>query len=446
MNLENLKKILKDCGVAGAGGAGFPTYAKLDSRADTVILNCAECEPLFKVHRQLLQTYAHEIVKTLDKITEILGAKQFIVAVKKEYKLAAKAAQAEVENYSRGSVFLLGEFYPAGDEVVTIYETTGRRVPAGNIPISVGVIVLNTETVLNAYFAMETGMGVSFKHVTVAGALKNPSTVRVPIGTSFKELIEFCGGYNGNAEDFSIICGGPMTGLLADETQTVTKTTNGVIVLPCDHQIVSARKVRSDVAINRAKSACCQCRSCSDLCPRTLLGQPVNPHDFMRALSSGADINTKVMTNALYCVSCGVCELYACPQGLSPRSLITEFKQKMAQNGVKPQMLSQPGEDVSFARDMRRIPMNRLKQRLALMPYDIDAPLNDKFKNPKRLKLALSQHIGAPAQAVVKKGDKVSANTVIATAKNDALSLPVHSPLDGTVKEVTDKYVVIEVD
>ncbi len=446
MNLENLKKILKDCGVAGAGGAGFPTYAKLDSRADTVILNCAECEPLFKVHRQLLYTYAHEIVQTLAKITEALGAKRFIVAVKKEYTKAAKAAQAEIENYSNGSVFLLGEFYPAGDEVVTIFEATGRRVPAGNIPISVGVIVLNAETVLNSYFALEYGTGVSFKHVTVAGAVKNPSTVRVPIGTSFKALIDFCGGYTGDDDDFEIICGGPMTGRLAEESQTVTKTTNGVIVLPRDHQIINAGKVRSDIAINRAKSACCQCRSCTDLCPRTLLGQPVNPHDFMRALSSGADVNTKVMTNALYCVSCGVCELYACPQGLSPRNLITEFKQKMAQNGVKPKALSQPAEEISPARDMRRVPMNRLKQRLSLNNYDVDAPLNDKFKNPPKLKVMLSQHIGAPAVANVKKGDKVAENAVIATATENALSLPVHAPLAGTVKEVTDKFVVIEVD
>lgn len=446
MNLENLKKILKDCGVAGAGGAGFPTYAKLDSRADTVILNCAECEPLFKVHRQLLKTYAREIVQTLDTITKTLGAKQFIVAVKKEYTKAIKAVQAEIADYPSGSVFLLGEFYPAGDEVVTIFEATGRRVPAGNIPISVGVIVLNTETVLNAYFALENDTAVSFKHVTVAGSVKNPSTVRVPVGTSFKTLIDFCGGYTGDDEDFEIISGGPMTGKLASETDTVTKTTNGVIVLPQSHQIINARKVRSDIAINRAKSACCQCRSCTDLCPRSLLGQPVNPHDFMRALSSGADVNTKVMTNALYCVSCGVCELYACPQGLSPRSLITEFKQKMAQNGIKPKMLDAPAEEVHTARDMRRIPMNRLKQRLALNNYDVDAPLNDKFKNPKTLKIVLSQHIGAPAVPNVKKGDKVTSNAVIATAKENALSLPVHSPLAGTVKQVTDKYVVIEVD
>ena len=445
MNLEKLKKILKDCGVAGAGGAGFPTYAKLDSRADTVILNCAECEPLFKVHRQLLYTHAHEIVKTLDKITEILGAQRFIIAVKKEYTKAAKAAAAEIKNYPRGSVFLLGEFYPAGDEVVTIYETTGRRVPAGNIPVSVGVVVLNTETVLNAYFAMETSANVTFKYVTVAGAVKNPSTLRVPIGTSFKELIDFSGSTSGNPEDFEIICGGPMTGRLADETQTVTKTTNGVIVLPKDHQIIRARKVRSDVAINRAKSACCQCRSCTELCPRSLLGQPVNPNDFMRALSSGADINTKVMTNALYCVSCGVCELYACPQGLSPRSLITQFKQKMAQNGIKPQMQMQPIHDVNAARNERRIPMNRLKQRLALTSYDVDAPLNENFKNPKKLKIMLSQHIGAPAQGIVKKGDKVLENALIAEAKEGALSLPVHTPLGGTVREVNDKFIIIDV-
>ena len=168
MNLEQLKDILREAGVVGAGGAGFPTYAKLSEKADTLILNCAECEPLLRLHRQVLKLYTYEILSTLNEISKITGIKNVIIGVKASYKGTVEALNNEITSFENMRVCTLPEVYPAGDEVVLTYEATGRVVPAGQIPLSVGVTVLNVETVYNIYKAMN-GEPVTHKYVTVIG-------------------------------------------------------------------------------------------------------------------------------------------------------------------------------------------------------------------------------------------------------------------------------------
>ena len=441
MTFEELKKVVRDAGVAGCGGAGFPAYAKLDKRADTIILNCAECEPLFKVHRQVLEKYAYEICSALDMITRACEAKEFIVAVKGEYKGAVEAVNAVLSQFESGKISLLPEVYPAGDEVITIYEATGRVVPAGNIPISVGVIVFNVETALNIYNAVKNGKAVTHKFVTVAGEVKNPQTYYVPIGTSFEQLIALSGGIT--REDVTIVNGGPMTGTLATKFDVVKKTTNGILILPDDNQVVLKKQAQTQISVMRAKSTCCQCRSCTDLCPRFLLGQPIKPSEFMKAVSTGKVTDAPLIADAMYCVSCGICEMYACPQGLNPRSLIVEFKANMRTKGVKITPVENP-EPVNPHREYRRVPMTRLKERLGLTRYDVDAPLNEEEVKPKRTKIMLSQHIGAPAKVNVKAGDSVKVGDIIGMADEKALGVSVHSSVDGKVLEANDNFVIVE--
>ena len=150
MNITELSKILKESGVVGAGGAGFPCYAKLNSKADTILLNCAECEPLLKLHRQVMETYAFEVLTALNTVKAAVGADRVIIAIKPSYKKAVAAVNSIIGDFEGFEVGLLPEVYPAGDEVVTIYETTGRVVPPGKLPIEVGVTVFNVETMLSA--------------------------------------------------------------------------------------------------------------------------------------------------------------------------------------------------------------------------------------------------------------------------------------------------------
>ena len=441
MNFKEFSELVKDMGLAGAGGAGFPSYAKLDKKTETVILNCAECEPLFKMHRQLLTKYTYEIISMLDTVTKLLDAKEFIIAVKEEYAETVEAVRAVIGDYKSGKLSLLSEVYPAGDEVVLIYEVTKKCVPPGNIPLSVGVCVFNVETVLNMYKAVTFSEPVTKKYVTVAGKVKNSGTFLVPVGTKFSELIELAGGKT--TEKSAVLKGGPMTGFLSSEQDVVTKNTNGVLVFEDTHPVIMKRKARTSTSLARAKSSCCQCRMCTDLCPRHLLGMPVDPSAFMNAVSNGAVGDSKVIADAMYCVSCGLCELYSCSQGLNPRSLIDEFKKKMRDEGVKPEVFDKCDKDVLSSREYRKVPMRRLKERLDLVRYDKPAELSDIEYTPKRVKMMLSQSIGAPSVPVVSKGDMVKCGEVIAKP-GKGLSLPLHSSIGGKVLDVTDKFIIID--
>ncbi len=438
MQFDELAGIMKSCGVVGAGGAGFPSYAKLNKKADTVILNCAECEPLFRMHRQLLARYTYEILTALEFVREAVEAERIIVAVKPSYKDAISAVRDRLESFPNVTVKPLPEVYPAGDEVVTIYETTGRVVPPGKIPISVGCIVFNVETMLNTYYAVTEMRPVTEKYVTVGGAVKNPTTYRVPIGMRFSELAELAGG--STVEDAAYMSGGVMTGKLAKETDVVTKTTNAVLVLPENHPVIVKRKTRTTMNIKRSMSSCCQCRTCTDLCPRNMLGHPVEPHLFMRAVSKGMDSDIKAVLNTAYCVQCGVCEMYACPQGLAPKTLMGECKDMLKQRGVK---LDEPEfQPVNPMRPYRMVQMKRLLGRLGLTPYVVKAPLVDESIEPKEVKILMSQHIGIPAKPIVKKGDTIEAGQKIATV-GDKLGCDIYSPKSGKVIELTDNYMVI---
>lgn len=439
MNLEQLKELLRKNGIVGAGGAGFPTYAKLDMRADTLILNCAECEPLLRLHRQVLKMYTHEILSTLYEISKILEVETVYIGIKGSYKRTLAAVNAELTSFENMKVCTLPEIYPAGDEVVLTYEATGRVVPAGAIPLSVGVTVLNVETVYNIYRAI-SGNPVTHKYVTVAGEVKSPVTVYAPLGIPIEKLIDMAGGIT--VEDPAYIMGGPMMGRLGDPSETVTKTTNAVLVLPKTLPLVQKKLSKTSIDIKRAMSACCQCNYCTSLCPRHLLGHPIDPSAFMLAAANGVTSDTTPYVNAMFCSGCGLCEMYSCTQGLSPRTLLSATKNGLRQNGIKaPQ--SPEMREVDPARELRMIPVSRLRSRLGLDPYNKSAPVSDEPVKFDRLTIALSQHIGAPSVAIVKKGDKVKAGQMIAAPCENALSVAIHTPIDGTVTEVNNKNIII---
>ncbi len=437
MNYNELVKTIKDSGVVGAGGAGFPSYAKLDKRADTLILNCAECEPLLKLHRQLLERNAYEILSTLDLISKTVGAERVIIGIKGSYKNALAAVAAYKDSFNNISICRLPEVYPAGDEIVLIHEATGRTVRPGALPISVGVTVFNVETIYNVYRALE-GQNVTHKFVTIAGEVKNPMTLRVPIGSSIGELIDYAGG--STLEDYVIVLGGPMMGTIGSRYDVVKKTTNAVLLLPQDHYIVKKKQAKTSIDIKRAMAACCQCTYCTDLCPRALLGHPIDPAKFM--LNASHTMSTPYL-DAAYCSGCGLCEMYSCGQGLSPRELLSAVKAQNRQDGLKPE--NSEGAPVSPARRYRRVPMKRLAARIGVDKYNKTAPMLDDVIAPKSVMIMLSQHIGAPAKAMVAPGETVKCGQMIAAAV-EGLSVNIHSSVDGTVKSVTDKFIKIDAE
>lgn len=438
MKLSELQGILKENGIVGAGGAGFPTYAKLSEKADTVILNCAECEPLLKLHRQVLETHPQEIFEALQIISKTVNAKRVCVALKKSYTATANAIKPFVEFFENIEICLLDDVYPAGDEVILTYEVTGRIVPPGDIPLSVGVMVLNVETVYNLYRAMN-GRPVTRKYVTIAGDVENPVTVRVPIGVTVGEIIKLAG--NITTEDPAFIIGGPMMGSLGSEANIVTKTTNAVLVLPSSHSLIRRRQSKTFIDMKRAMAACCQCSYCTSLCSRNLLGHPINPSEFMRVASNSITNDAAPYINAMYCSGCGLCEQYSCVQNLSPRMLLAACKLELRKAGIKPQ--PQPEPVVNPDRPLRQVPMSRLTSRIGLKKYNKSAPIIEAVPDFKKVTVLLSQHVGSPSVPIVKKGDEVHEKQLIANA-GEGLSVALHSPVNGIVTAVGKTAIIIE--
>lgn len=440
MDIKGLSSILQQNGIVGAGGAGFPTYAKLNENAETIILNCAECEPLLRLHRQLLEKYAREIVETFYMMGQIMGSKDIVIGIKKAYRSAIEALNAVIGDYEGVRLGLLDEVYPAGDEVVLIYEVTGKVVNPGGLPIQCGVAVFNVETVYNVYRAMKKDMPVVDKLVSVVAEVNHPVTVRVPIGCTIEEVVALAGGKT--TKDAVYFIGGPMMGNIGTASQPVTKTTNAILVLPEDHLIIQKKKRKASIDLKRAAASCCQCTMCTDLCPRNRLGHPIEPHKFMRAATCKDVQDPNIFLNTMFCSSCGLCEMYSCMQSLSPRSLMSDYKAGLRKAGIKPPQGVVP-KPVGEEREYRKVPMERLMARLDLTKYNKEAPLNNKVVGMDKVRILLSQHIGVPAVPIVQVGDEVKRGQMIAEP-GQGLSVAIHASICGKVTDVTDKYIVIE--
>lgn len=438
MDILELSSILRDNGIVGAGGAGFPTYAKLSKDADTIILNCAECEPLLKLHRQLLKEHCYEILKAFSMMADAVEAEKAIIGIKEEYASTIVVLEEVMRGFPNITLHKLPSTYPTGDEVVLIYETTGRVVRPGGIPIENKVTVFNVETVYNVYQAVYNRQAVINKYVTIVGEVEHPVTVQLPIGTSIKEAVKCAGEITIDQPVFLV--GGPMMGNIMAEDQVITKTTNAIIVLPSNHPLIVKKKVQINRELNRAASSCCQCQTCTDLCPRNALGHPIKPHLFMRAVANRDTHQIEPFINTLFCSSCGLCEMYSCPQGLSPRSIMAAYKVGLRKEGIKPPVVA--AKEVNAAREYRRVPEARLMSRLGLEKYNRDAPLEDKGQSIKYVKVKLSQHIGAPSIACVSPKMQVKQGDIIAKP-SDGLSVGIHSPIDGEIMEVTKEYIAV---
>ena len=439
MLVDELKSIARNNGIVGAGGAGFPAYAKMTEKADTVLLNCVECEPLLKLHRQLLATHTSEIIQMLEEVRESFGAKEAIIGIKSEYVTTIRAVAEVLGDFPKVRLCPLRAAYPMGDEVVLIYEATGRVIKPGGLPIDENVVVYNVETMYNLYRAVHLNIPVTNKLVSIVGEIDHPLTVRVPLGTTVKEAVSLAG--KATVEDPAYVMGGPMMGWLGTENTVITKTTNAIILLPKDHHVVVRMKKNLEIEKRRASSSCCQCRTCTDMCSRHALGHPIEPHKVMRAVANHDLSDLSVFVNAAYCSGCGICEKYACPQGLSPKSIIQEFKSGLRSAGIKAERL-EPAP-VSEDRELRKLPVHRLEARLDLTRYNKPAPFEDTTPTTKRVRIPMSQHIGAPATPIVSVGEQVKKGQMIGEPK-EGLSVAIHCSIDGVVEKADDKEVVVK--
>jgi Na+-translocating ferredoxin:NAD+ oxidoreductase RnfC subunit len=332
----------------------------------------------------------------------------------------------------------LGDYYPAGDEYDLVYTTTGRLIPPGGIPLQVGVVVCNVETFVNVAAAAE-GRPVTHKTLTLAGAVKQPATLTVPVGTTFRDALAAAGG---PTTEQPVLCvGGLMMGeTTADLDTPVTKTTTGAVVLPRDHPVI-VRKLKPAAAQNAiGKSACDQCRYCTEYCPRFLLGYAVEPHQVMRSLAFTATGAAHWNQWAALCCACGLCTLYACPEELYPKEACDQSKAEMRRAGLK--WTGPATVRPHPMRDGRRVPIKSLMRRLHIQQYDHPAPWEPVTLEPRRVVLPLKQHAGVPNLPLVRAGETVRAGQALGRVPDGALGAPVHAPFDARVVDVTDRMVL----
>ncbi|RKY91065.1 MAG: NADH dehydrogenase subunit, partial [Ignavibacteriae bacterium] len=228
----SLSEKIFHAGVVGAGGAGFPTHIKTKANTEIVLANGAECEPLIHKDYELMLHFPEKIIRGLELLRESTSAKKAFFGIKEKNQNVIDAITSNISN-DRIEITKLGDFYPSGDEYELVYEATGRLIPPAGIPLDVGCIVNNVETLYNIAEA-EEGKPVTEKFICVAGAVKNPSSFFVPVGTAFKDILKHVGGIT--VKDFGLFVGGVMMGdLTFNLDEVVTKTTAGIIVLPKEH-------------------------------------------------------------------------------------------------------------------------------------------------------------------------------------------------------------------
>ncbi len=298
-NAAELVAAIKESGVVGLGGAGFPTHVKFDvepSRIEYLIINCAECEPHVTSDTVTMLTRSDDMAYCLQALNKHLGIGNVIIGIESNKKEAISEMKklADAEKKFSVSVKVLPSVYPQGGEKVLIYHTTGRKVPAGKLPIDVGCVVINCTTLAAIGAYLRTGMPLVEKCVTVdGGAVKNPQNVIAPIGISVKALFDFCGGLT---EDPSkIIYGGPMMGITVPSADaSVLKNTNAVLAL-----------TKKETKLPKT-TACIRCGACVNSCPFGLAPAAISRAYDNKAGEMLADLSVDC------CMECGCCS-FVCP-------------------------------------------------------------------------------------------------------------------------------------
>lgn len=438
MSMNAIAAEIKEHGIVGAGGAGFPTHVKLVSKADTIIVNAAECEPLIHKDKEILLHHTADFLTGLSKVMEGASASEGIIGIKGKHTHIIEHLNNNVSNGVR--VVPVGDFYPAGDEITLIYETTGKVVEAGKLPITQGVIVNNVETLLN----IGRNRPVTTTFVTLGGDVENKVTLEVPIGMPIRTLIDYA---RPTISDYAILLGGPMMGrLTTDADELTTKTSSAINILPADHTLVKRMLVMGKPEMVRkiGKSACDQCVFCTSLCPRYLLGHPIQPHKAMRALMFTPTGESVAEMHAMACCECNLCTLISCPEGLYPGSVSGLSKRFAGSSGMKFDADEFLSNDPHPLIRYRRTPTSKLKRMLDLNRFGDTGPLVDFPFRPDVLSVPLRQHIGKAAEPVVSIGDRVQAAGKIATVGTD-LGSEIHAPMAGKVLSISDSTIEIEV-
>jgi electron transport complex protein RnfC len=317
---DELLKIIREAGITGMGGAGFPTHVKLsppeDKKIDIVIINGAECEPYLTSDHRMMIEHPDKVVMGTKAVMKVLGVENGVIGIENNKPDALKIMKDAVKNDKSIKVVELRTKYPQGGEKSLIYAVTKREVPSGGLPMDVGAVVQNVGTVSAISDAITTGMPLVERVVAVTGSgIKKPKNLLVKIGTKFEDVINQCGGYT---EDLGkIINGGPMMGIAQHTDQVpVIKGTSGILLL------------NEKDSEKPEPSNCIRCGKCVDICPSGLMPLMISRNSLLRKFDEAEAYN------AMDCIECGSCS-FICPSKRPLVDAIRVAKQEIAANRKK---------------------------------------------------------------------------------------------------------------
>ena len=297
-DFDSFVAAVKASGVVGLGGAGFPSFVKLSvkdlSKVEAVVINAAECEPYITSDTRTMLDKSDYVFKGIDAIRRYMGVKKFIIGIESNKPKSIAAMRKLADEVDDVDVKVMPSLYPQGGEKVLVFNTVGRVIPKGGLPLDVGVIVINVTTLAFVGEYLETGMPLIEKCLTVDGsAVKEPKNVIAPIGMSIKDVIEAAGGFR--SDPAKVLYGGPMMGITVPSLEEpILKNTNAIIAM--DEKEAKLPET----------TACINCGACLTHCPFRL-----DPRAIARAfqLDNGADLKKLCVD---LCMECGCCA-YVCP-------------------------------------------------------------------------------------------------------------------------------------
>ncbi|MBN2071890.1 MAG: electron transport complex subunit RsxC [Candidatus Krumholzibacteriota bacterium] len=313
LDREKIRNLIHDGGIVGMGGATFPTHVKLSppegKKIDTLIINGAECEPYLTADHRVMLERAKDVLDGASLFALVIGVGKIVIAIEKNKPDAISVMRNEISGRKGFSVEAMDVIYPQGAEKQLIYALTRRKVPAGGLPMDVGVLVQNVGTAAAAYEAVRFNRPLIQRVVTVTGSgIKEPANVMARIGTKFGDLIEFCGGIE--KDTIKVINGGPMMGIAQHSLEAgMTKGTSGLVLL-------TENEVGQYVS-----DPCIRCGRCLEVCPMRL-----NPSD-LSIYSERIRFDEAGEYNVMDCIECGCCA-YVCP---SRRPMVHHFRRAKAE-------------------------------------------------------------------------------------------------------------------
>ena len=299
-DLQSFAAAIRASGLVGLGGAGFPTHVKLMPKnldeVTTLLVNGAECEPYITADNRAMLEDTDDIVEGIKLVKKYMNLSTVIIGIEDNKPQAIAKLQAAVADIEGASVKALKAQYPQGGEKVLIYECTGKIVPEGKLPSDVGCVVMNVSSIAFVAKYMRTGMPLITKRLTVDGdAIAEPKNVEVAIGTSFSDVIDFCGGFK--TEPKKIIMGGPMMGFAVPTINyPVLKNNNAILAF-------SAAKTAE---AEKPETPCIRCARCVNACPFSLM-----PAAIEKAYKAG-NVDALKALKVNLCMECGCCA-YVCP-------------------------------------------------------------------------------------------------------------------------------------